>query len=168
MFPLVAFERIDDGLADARLIEWGHWLGGCNRPCGGRQSFGLFLEGDLISVAVSAMTIGPRSAERDRRTVVELARLCSDPAHRDMTRVAIRLWRKCAASAWSSKYWPVEAYISYANRNRHTGDVYRFDGWQRWGNTRSGSVGKNARWSEPGLKIEPKSIWVFPLEADAG
>lgn len=38
LFPLARFDRIDNAVADARLVEWGHWLEGCHRPFG-RQSF---------------------------------------------------------------------------------------------------------------------------------
>lgn len=163
LFPLVAFDRIRDDEADACLSVWGHWLGPCNRPFG-IQSWGLTLQGELVAVAVSASTVGDVCAGRPRETLCELARLCAHPMHRDLTRVALRLWRKVAADAWSAKYWPVGAYASYANSNRHTGDIYRFDGWKQWGKTRGGTVGKNAGWAKPGTKIEPKTIWGWDLE----
>jgi hypothetical protein len=90
LFPLVAWGRCEDDAADAALVRWGHWLGGCNRPFG-RQSFGLWLAGELVAVAVSASTVNKTCACYRRQECVELARLCSHPEHRDLTRVALRL-----------------------------------------------------------------------------
>ncbi len=156
MFPLVSFDIIPNEIADDLLTQWGHWLGGCNRPFG-RQSFGLSVEGlGLISVAVSASTVNKRCAGFDRKSVVELARCASDPNHRWATRVCVRLWREVAPKCWSSKYWPVEAVVSYSNSLRHTGNLYRFDGWKRYGDVRGGVAGGN--WSK-GQKIDPKTVW---------
>ena len=166
LFPLISFERIPDRDSDAKLVAWNHWLGACNRPFG-KQAFGLFLTGDLVAVAVSASTIGDTCAGRPRGELTELARLCAHPDHRDLTRVALRCWRKVAADAWAAKYWPVSAYVSYSNRNRHNGDPYRLDGWKRLADTRGGSVGKNAGWAKPGTKIEPKTIWGWDLGGKA-
>jgi hypothetical protein len=95
LYPVVAFDLIDNEQADAALQEWGHWLGGCNRPFG-RQSWGLLLAGELVAVAVSASTVNAKCGGYGRQEVVELARLCAHPEHRDLTRVALRLWRKVA------------------------------------------------------------------------
>lgn len=75
-FPLARFDLIENELADAMLVEWHHWLGGCNRPFG-RQSFGLFVADTLVSVAVSASTVNETCGGWPRMQVVELARLCS-------------------------------------------------------------------------------------------
>ena len=40
LFPLAAFDVIDDARADEALVAWGHYLGECERPFA-RQSFGL-------------------------------------------------------------------------------------------------------------------------------
>jgi hypothetical protein len=82
LLPLVAFDRIGNEEADRLLKEWGHWLGGCNRPFG-RQSFGLQVADlGLIAVAVSASTVNETCAGWPRREVVELARLASHPEYR--------------------------------------------------------------------------------------
>lgn len=159
LFPIATWDRCPNDEADTALAAWGHWLGGCNRPFG-RQSYGLWLAGELVSVAVSASTINARCADWDRQECVELARLCSHPEHRDVTRVCLRLWRKTAAADWSSKYWPVAAYVSYANSARHSGDIYRFDGWKRWGDVRGGVAGGG--WQRSKV-YEAKAIWVYPL-----
>ena len=108
--PTAHWDRCDDELADRLLVEWGHWLGACNRPFG-RQSWCLWLYGKPVAVAVSASTVNEHCAGYHRREVVELARLCSHPEHRDMTRVALRLWRKTAPLAWARAYWPVRALV---------------------------------------------------------
>jgi hypothetical protein len=142
LFPLVAFDLIDNTTADAALIEWGHWLGGCNRPFG-RQSFGLFLEAELLAVCVSASTVNETCGGLPRGEVVELARLCSRPDHRDVTRPALRLWRKVAPITWGRCYWTVRACVSYANAIRHKGDIYRFDGWKKVADVKASGGGRN-------------------------
>lgn len=154
--PLLGFAGIDNDLADTALVEWAHWLGGCNRPFG-RQSFGLFLNGDLVSVAVSASTVNARCGGYRRSEVVELARLCSHPDHRDLTRPMLRLWRKVAADLWP--HWEVSAYVSYADATRHKGDIYRFDGWSKVADVRGGSkVNHGHR-----VEVAPKTVWAFEL-----
>lgn len=163
LWPIVRFDRIESDEADAALQRWGHWLGGCNRPFG-RQDFGLYLFDELVAVAVSASTVSARCGPYERHSVVELARLCADPAHRDLTRVAIRLWRKIAPVCWSANYWPVVACVSYANSTRHRGDVYRFDGWRKVADMPGSTGGGN--WSRRKLG-EPKSLWVFEIARPA-
>ncbi len=164
LFPLVSFERIEDQEARRALIEWDHYLGPCNRPFG-KQSFGLYVLQDLVAVAVSASPVAPSCAGLSRKTIVELARLCSHPGHRDMTRVALRLWRKTAGEEWGRKYWPVSAYVSYARKDRHTGDIYRFDGWTRAKDARASVVTAGSHHSTPGPIFE-KSVWVWTLGND--
>ncbi len=159
MFPLVTFDLITNDFADLLLQQWGHWLGGCNRPFG-RQSFGLSIEGEVLSVAVSASTVSETCGGIPRQECVELARLCSAPAHRDLTRPALRLWRKVAPVAWMRKYWAVRALVSYSNAIRHKGDIYRFDGWKKVASVR-GSTG-GGTYSTP-KKAEPKAVWVYEL-----
>lgn len=164
MFPLVRFDVIDHIIADAKLVEWQHWLGGCNRPFG-RQSFGLFIADDLVSVAVSASTVNAMCGGRSRGTVVELARQASAPHGRQFTRVCVRLWRELAPLCWGAEYWPVEAVVSYSNRNRHLGDIYRFDGWTKVADVRGGHAGVNTGWTRPRQNYEAKSVWVYEVVA---
>lgn len=157
LLPLVTFDRIDDDLADRSLELWGHWLGGCNRPFG-RQSFGLFVDEQLVSVAVSASTVNAVCGGWARDRVVELARQCSAPGQQQFSRVVVRLWRELAPRAWN--YWPVEAVVSYSDKARHTGDLYRFDGWTKVAETRGGVTGPNGGWN-PSKRIAPKAVWVY-------
>lgn len=159
LFPLASFDLIDNQIADALLKEWGHWLGGCNRPFG-RQSFGLQLGGvGIISVAVSASTVNERCGSYHRQECVELARQCSHPDYRWATRVIVRLWREIAPHCWP--YWPVRAVVSYSNALRHSGNIYRFDGWKKVAHSR-GSVGGGS-WSQHKM-MEPKDVWAYELE----
>lgn len=157
LFPLASFERITSADADVRLVRWGHYLGCCERPFG-RQDFGLFVAGDLISVAVSASTVSAMCAGRPRQTLVELARLCTEPQHRWATRVCLRLWREIAPSEWRARYWPVAAAVSYQSAVRHSGNVYRLDGWTKVADT-PGSTGGGS-WSTVKPR-EPKAIWLY-------
>lgn len=163
LFPLAAWDRIEDRQADEALVRWGHWLGACKRPFG-RQSFGLWLTGELVAVAVSASTVNATCAGYARREVVELARLCAHPMHRELTRVALRLWRVTAPDAWAC-YWPVRALVSYANARRHTGELYRFDGWHKVAEVPGGTAGGG--WNRR-KTYEAKSVWVYELEVNPG
>lgn len=170
LFPLVTWSRCDNALADRCLVQWGHWLGGCNRPFG-RQSFVLRLYDEPVAVGVSAATVNAVCGPYCRGQVVELARLCAHPLHRDMTRVALRLWRVTAAQWWLAAMnrndllvnrkwlWRVDAYVSYANAIRHKGDIYRFDGWRKIADVKGGGGG--GTWSKK--KSDPKSLWVYSL-----
>lgn len=164
LFPAVSFDRIPDAQADDLLVKWGHWLGACNRPFG-RQSFGLAIaDVGIVSVAVSCSTVNERCAGFDRAKIVELARCASHPDHRWATRVSLRLWREIAPRFWSETYWPVIAVVSYSNAARHTGNIYRFDGWTKFGRTKAGVAGKTwQRSSGSGKIIEAKDVWFYEV-----
>lgn len=158
LFPIVAWQRIDIVECNRALINWEHFLGACNRPFGS-QAFGLLMDGELVSVAMSCSTTNKRCAGFDRGDVVELARLCTRPDRRDLTRVALRLWRITAPKEWQA-YWPVRAMVSYADKTRHNGDIYRFDGWRKAAEVKGGTVKSN--WGK-GRTYNPKSVWVYEL-----
>jgi hypothetical protein len=65
--------------------------------------------------------------------------------------------------AWP--YWRPEALVSYANAVRHTGNIYRFDGWEKVADVKGGAAGVNSGWTTPGKISEPKSVWVYRLVA---
>lgn len=155
MFPLASFERIDDDVADRHLVAWGHWLEGCNRPYA-RNSFGLYANGQLVSVAVTASTVNGKCGGWDRQSVIELARLCSLPDQRWATRVCLRLWRELAPMQWD--HWRADAAVSYQNAVRHSGNIYRFDGWTKVADVK-GSTG-GGTYSTPKI-AEPKAVWVY-------
>jgi hypothetical protein len=122
--------------ANALLVQWQHDLGPCQRPFGA-EGWVLEVVGRPVSVAISASTVSATVAGLRRGQVVELARLCSAPDSRWATRPMLRLWRELAGPRWS--YWPVRAAVSYSTR-RHTGDLYRWDGWAQV-TDRAGSSG---------------------------
>lgn len=162
MFPLAAFDQVDHEVADAALAEWAHFLGPCERPFG-RHSFGLFVEQQLVAVAVSASTVSSTLGGYERKDVVECARLCTRPGWKPMTRVALRLWREIAPTLWGRDQWPVRAVVSYANKRAgHSGDVYRFDGWRKVHDVDGGTTGPNATW-QPGKTYDAKSLWAYDL-----
>src|SRR5574343_559209 len=160
IFPIVTFDRAPHRVVDRALSDWGHFLGPCKRPFG-RQSFALAVDDQIVAVAVSSSTPNRRCGGFDRKEVVELSRLCAHPDHRDMTRVALRLWRKIAPAEWARAYWPVVACVSYADSTRHSGDIYRFDGWTRVADVRGGKGGGR----QTGTVANPKSVWAYPVTA---
>jgi hypothetical protein len=164
-FAAMHFDVIDDGIADDFLThEADHWLGAPNRPFG-RISYGLHVRGGLVAVAVSASTPNEKCGPYSRYEVVELVRLSAHRDHREQSRVALRCWRTLAALDWSMRYgehWPsITALVSYQNAARHSGALYRFDGWRRVGSSR-GSTG-GGTWTRPRKASEPMHVWAWPL-----
>lgn len=159
LFPLATFDVISDTRADEALIAWGHYLEACDRPFG-RQSFGLEVAGELVAVGVSASTVGATCGGWPRQRVVELARLVRRPDCRWATRVCLRLWRELAPKCWSSEYWPVGACVSYSDKTRHRGDIYRFDGWTKVAEVPGSSGGGTYSAKK---ERTPKSVWVYVL-----
>lgn len=168
LIPAVAVEPIDIAAANYLLSEWGHYLGPCNRPFG-QQAFALHTDGNPISVAVSASMVSKHASDDDGNVVatrgetVELARLCS--SERWATRVMVRLWREVLAQTWP--HWPVSKAIAYHQNDRHTGDVYRFDGWEKV-NSNCGSSGGGA-WSRKRYAADAaygkKSLWLWRYDS---
>lgn len=157
LFPLASFVEIEHAEADQALVRSAHYLGACNRPFG-RQSFGLFVGGQLVSVAVSASTVSAHCAGFQRNEVVELARLSSMDGRNAWTRVTLRCWRELAPQIWGAKYWPVRAVVSYSNETRHKGDIYRFDGWRKVAVMPGSGGGGTYSTKQP---REDKAVWLF-------
>ena len=158
--PLASFRVLDPAMADALLTAWGHYLGPCERPFG-RQDFALAVDGAVVCVATSASAVSSTVASFRRDEVVELARLCRAPDAPWATRVCLRLWREVGAPRWP--YWKPRAYTAYSQRNRHDGDVYRFDGWRRV-EGRHGSSGGGTWTKERGADHQargPKDLWIY-------
>ena len=161
---LVALRRIDVDVANRLLVEWEHKLGPCNRPFH-QEAFGIFVLDWPVSVAISASIVnGPvgrsdRSVQYQRDEVVELARQAS--CERWANRVMLRLWREVCAPLWPC--WPVKAAVSYSHNGMHSGDMYRFDGWEKWkdnaGSSGGGTWGRKR--SNSDAVYGPKSLWGF-------
>lgn len=176
MFPLVAFDPITLGRANACLVEWGHKMGPLARPYTDQEThFALWQEGRPVAVALASglvrESVGGDGAEQlNRRNTIELARLCAARPH--LCRVALRLWREFV--------FPRLGYpfaMSYQDADLHNGNTYRFDGWKRiafapGGGTdaRSGRKGRDKYvwlWEQPQTKTFRKSNSQFPGAAGA-
>lgn len=159
---LAGVQRIEVAEANSYLDAWGHQLGPCNRPFH-QEAFALFVLDRPVSVAISASIVngpvGPsdRSVQYQRNEVVELARQAS--CERWANRVMLRLWREVCAPLWPC--WPVKAAVSYSHNGMHTGDLYRFDGWERWradaGSTGGGTWGRKRSNTE--AVYGTKTLW---------
>jgi antitoxin VapB len=141
--PLVAFDSIDKSDLNRCLISWGHKMGPWERPDFGSEAFhGLRHHGALVAVTASARLIPEATAGLCRDQAFELGRVCA--ARPDLTRVILRLWREfvfpamCRAHGWT---WA----ISYQDAVLHSGDMYRFDGWVKLGESRSGTDRRSGR-----------------------
>ena len=162
---MIAFRRSDAATVNDLLARWGHYLGPQRGP---RMVlwYVLLLEGEPVSVAVSASPRGATCAGRPWEEVVELARLCSAPEHADMTRVALRCWRKLAAQDWADRYNKrVTLLAAYSDSARHPGNIYRFDGWTLYDERVRGSGG-----STKGRKpqtVSRKRLWIWPVDPPA-
>jgi hypothetical protein len=125
--PIAGLYPLDVAEANRLLVAWGHNLGPLNRPFT-MLAYAVELDGRPVSLAMSASTVGATAGGYPRTAVVELARLCTDPAHRWATRVMLRLWREACAPRWPD--WPVVAALSYSQNKHHEGHIYQLDGWK--------------------------------------
>jgi len=164
--PILAFTQIAVNQGNVLLSEWDHYLGPANRPFG-MQAWALEVDSQPIAVAISASTVSATAAGLERTTVVELARLCSHPAHRWATRPTLRLWREIAGPRWP--YWRAVAAVAYSQNARHGGAIYRFDGWRRVTDNCGRSAGAGT-WTKPRPTGERsrgrKSLWIWNYPTD--
>ena len=157
----VAAESFDVAEANTLLVAWGHRLGPCTRLFS-QRAYALLVDGEPVSLAMSASAVSGTVTGYRRDQVVELARLCSAPGHAWASRVMLRLWREVFAQRWPD--WPVEAAISYSQNAHHRGDLYRFDGWERVRTDAGHPPGRTATWAKYGADHPargPKSLWVW-------
>lgn len=161
--PIVGIHPIDMWNANRLLVEWGHKLGPCERPFR-QEAYALEVDARPVAVAVSASIVNGPVAGYDRQQVVELARLGA--SERWANRVMLRLWRECCAPRWAC--WPVLAAVSYSVNAMHSGDLYRFDGWEKVRDDAGGSRG-GGTWTRKRDANEPvvgkKSLWVWRYPA---
>ena len=161
--PIAGLYPVSMVTANRCLEAWGHRLGSVNRPFH-QEAYGLEVEGGLVAVATSGSTVSRTVAGYQRNEVVELTRLAaSSPT---LSRVMLRLWRELCAPRWAS--WPVRAAVSYSHNLMHTGNLYRFDGWERV-RVDAGSGG-GGTWSKQRGTADavygPKSLWVWRFERE--
>lgn len=156
LIPVATFEPITLDEVNACLLAWGHKMGPIERANIAGVHHGLRHEGRLVAVA-STMTlirecVGGGNQHLTRDNCCELARLCAERA--GLCRVALRLWREFV--------FPQLGYsdaISYQDADMHSGNTYRFDGWERIGFSSSGTDSRSGR------KGRRKWIWRWPRRA---
>jgi hypothetical protein len=178
--PVAGMTPIDLAWANVLLARWGHGLGPVKRPFRS-EAWALQVDSRDVAVAVSCSTVSEHIAWTETRAegvgddreivvekktlprdqLVELARLCADPAERWASRPMLRLWREVAAPRW--KCWPVSAAVSYSQNKRHDGSLYRWDGWTCIADD-CGSSGGGA-WSRKRYATDEvhgkKSLWLW-------
>lgn len=139
--PLVSFDLIPADELNWALVKWDHKMGPLSRPEQyGFGAHGLRHNGQLVGVAAWSALIRENCAGMDflpRHSTTELSRVCA--ARRDINRVTLRLWREFA---WPSICQAIshEWAVSYQDRDLHSGDLYRFDGWVPLGRFASGGM----------------------------
>lgn len=163
--PVAGLVPVDETEANALLVEWGHYLDGCDRPFR-NEAFVLDVRGEPTAVAVTSSIVSSTITDEEERTyrrqeVAELSRLCSKPGCNWATRVALRLWRETAAPFYLP--WRPVAAFAYSKNDRHEGRIYRFDGWTRVRSTAgSNGGGTYSRRRHVGDAAHgPKTLWVW-------
>jgi antitoxin VapB len=160
LFPLIRFDSIPPDQANDALRRWGHRMGAVERPYDNTPwVHGLFHAEQLVALTYTSTLIrehvGGGLGHLDRSNCLELARLCADRP--GLCRVALRLWREFVFPGLG-----VPVAISYQDADLHSGNTYRFDGWEKVGFSRSGS-------SDPrtGRQGRDRVIWAWPRGACA-
>jgi len=154
VLPLVEFSDCSLHEANTLLAAWGHKMGELKRGNQGAWCHVLLANGEPQAVTTAsnliAANVGGGLKQLTRENTVELSRLCA--VRPGLCRVALRLWREFV--------WPTLGYeyaISYQDADLHTGNTYRFDGWERVGQpARSGTDTRSGR---PG---RTKWVWLWP------
>lgn len=159
LLPLLWFDRIDLDLANELLIRWGHKMGPLERPeFAAHLPHALVHESEPVAVTIAATLVrhtieGLPSDRYNRTNTLELARLCA--CRPGLCRIALRMWREFVFQPMRAIGW--DHALSSQDADLHTGDTYRFDGWQRAAyapshgtDQRSGRVGRN------------KFHWIWP------
>jgi hypothetical protein len=143
--------------ANTLLEHWNHRLGPVNRPFRS-EPWVLEAHGLPVAVAVSCSIVHGPVAGYMLHEVVELARLAGKPP---FTRPMLRLWREICAPAWQG--WTVRAAVSYSHNAMHSGDLYRFDGWEKIrDDAGSGGGGAWSRRRHAGDAVAGrKSLWIW-------
>ena len=152
--PIVTFEPVSLAQANEFLVLWGHKMGACNRGNARGWSHALFFREEPVGVCVTATLIRERvgggAHHLTRASCIELARLCA--ARPGICRVVLRLWREFVFPDLGYQY-----AMSYQDAALHSGNIYRFDGWQRVAYSRKGGVD-----TRTGRQPRDKWIWQWP------
>jgi hypothetical protein len=155
---------VDLDEANALLVEWGHYLDECDRPFR-NEAWVLDVMGVPVSLAITSSIVSTTVAGFYRNQVVELSRLATKPGERWATRVALRLWRECAARRYLP--WTPTAAIAYSKNDRHDGRTYRFDGWTKVTDTAGSSGGGtwSRKRSSGDSESGAKTLWLWRFDA---
>lgn len=152
LLPTVTFEQVSLDAANQMLTDWQHRMGPLERGNSSGVHYALMHEGRPVAVAMAASLIrecvGGGNQHLTRENCIELARLCA--ARPGLCRVALRLWREFVFPNLGHR-----AAISYQDADMHSGNTYRFDGWQRIGFSSSGTDARSGR------KGRRKWIWAW-------
>ncbi len=149
--------------ANQELVRWGHKMCPMNRPdYGDVTAQGLYHDGRIVALTCTAGLVRETVAGvhfLHRSCAIELARLCAERP--GLCRVALRLWREFTFPSTGKEY-----AVSYQDADLHNGNIYRFDGWVRFGfvpshgvDQRTGRRGRNKYvwiW-KPGIVAPPKA-----------
>ena len=153
MFPVAAFTETTLDKANELLILWQHKMGPLCRGNQGAICHVLLQAGRPVAVTTASNLIAPNVGGGadwlTRENTIELSRLCSERS--GITRVALRLWREFVFPGLGYQF-----AVSYQDADIHTGNTYRFDGWQRVAFSHSGTDTRSGR---PGRN---KWVWVWP------
>lgn len=145
MFPTVTFTQTTLSYANTLLVEFGHKMGPLKRGNQGAICHVLLHDGRPMAVTTASNLIAPVVGGASwlmRENTIELSRLCA--VRSNLNRVMLRLWREFVFPFLGYTY-----AVSYQDADLHTGNTYRFDGWQRVSfshsgtDTRSGRAGRN-------------------------
>ena len=153
-YPIASLVTIDLGCANACLSEWGHKMGPIVRGNNAREiCHALTHEDRPIAIATSSPLIREKVGGCEgftRENTIELSRLCA--ARPGLCRVMLRLWREFIFPTLGKEF-----AISYQDAALHSGNLYRFDGWQRIAYSRSGTDSRSGR------NGRNKWVWVWPV-----
>jgi hypothetical protein len=158
---LVEFDSIRLDEANACLVAWKHRMGPFRRPdFGGKaRAHGLRHHGELVAITIADRAISEHVAGIRREDVIELARVCA--VRRNLNRVVVRLWREFVLPPMARE-WGASWAVSYQHATMHSGDLYRFDGWQQLGRSSSGTDKRSGR------RGYSKVIWGWPVVVGEG
>ena len=150
LLPAVTFEEVTLDEANDCLRAWGHKMGPLERGNEAGVHYALRHEGRAVAVAMCSGLIrecvGGGNQHLTRENTMELSRLCA--VRPGLCRVALRLWRE-----FVFPHLGVGNAISYQDADMHSGNTYRFDGWERIGFSSSGTDQRSGR------KGRRKWIW---------
>lgn len=161
--PFVSFDTIDRDELNRCLVAWDHKMGPLNRPeYTAPIDFVLREHGEPLAI-VAADTLIRATCGLTRGDAFEVSRICSSPQRRGISSLMMRLWRTFGypqiARAWGTPW-----AISYQDAARHTGNLYRYDGWLIYGYSTSGSDPR----ALPGTaSVRRKVIWGWNADTAA-